>query len=139
MFDGLHAGLQLRCRFTGDDLHAPLQNAGPSVEFLRYEVHRATVPLFARIQHTLVRIESRICGQQRRMYVEYPAAVALHETGAQDAHEAGKDQQVGLPSIEFLGDGAIKTVATGKMTVLNTGGRYARISRTNEAERIGIV
>ncbi len=73
------------------------------------------------------------------MYVQYPAGVVIHETGAQDAHETGEYQQVGLPFIELCGNGPVEGLAISVMSVLNTGRWNAGIPRSHDPESIRFV
>jgi hypothetical protein len=102
-------------------------------------VDRAAVPLFTRIKYTLVCIEPRVGGQQRRMDVQDLARVVIDEPRAQYAHEASKDQQVGLMLIKFMRERLIKGFPIGVVCVFNTTGMDARIGGAPKAVRIRAV
>ena len=57
---GLHSRAQIVCRFFAVYGKPALQNARPTIEFFGYKVHRAAVPFFSRIEHSLVRIQPRV-------------------------------------------------------------------------------
>ena len=73
------------------------------------------------------------------MDVEYPPRVMVHEPGAEDAHEAGEDQQLRPDLVEPRGNGAIEGFAVGEIAVLDARGGYARGPGTLQAEGIGPV
>ena len=73
---------------AGRDANTSLQDARSAVEFLGHEVHGAAVVRVAGFEDALVGVEARVQRQQRRVDIENPACIVLHEPGAQDAHEA---------------------------------------------------
>jgi hypothetical protein len=48
----------------------------------------------------------------------------LHEPRAQDAHESGKHQQVGLPALEFGRGSPVKSLARLEIAVLDAGDEW---------------
>ena len=97
------------------------------------------MPFFARVEYALVGIESRVSRQQGRVDVQNPPGVVLYEPRAENAHETGKHQQLGLHLVESRGNGAIERFTVLETTVLDAGGRYARGPGSLQAESIGSV
>lgn len=71
-----------------------LQHGGAGVEFRCDHVHRGAVPAVAGLEHSAVRVKTRVAREQGRVNVEDAALAALDERGAQDAHEAREHEQV---------------------------------------------
>ena len=90
------------------DGQTSLQDARPAIEFLGYKMDRTAMPFVAGIENSLVSIQPRILGQEGRVNIKDLAFVVAYECGTQYAHESGKNQQLGIPAIEFGDDRAIE-------------------------------
>src|SRR5882672_6374081 len=73
-----------------------LDNDRPAIELGSDEVDGAAVHLHPGRERACVRIEAGECRKQRRMDIEHAIAVALHESGAQHAHETGERYESGF-------------------------------------------
>ena len=139
MLDGLHASAKLVGGFIGIYREPALQYAWPTIEFFGHKVHRAAVPFFIRIEHSLVRIQPRVGRQQGRMDVQDAAFVVLYKPGAEDAHESGQDNQLRFMRVENTRDGTVKGFPVRIIAMFEAFGSNARSIRSSQAMGIGLV
>ena len=86
--------------------------SGP-IEFLRHEVHAATVLAVAGFEGALMGMQPFVARQQRGMDIQQTPLVMANEIGAEDAHEPGKDHQVRFMGIDPLCQGLVEAFAIG--------------------------
>ena len=108
VLDRLYARCEFVGGFIGIDGESPLQDSWPGIEIIGHEVHSAAVPGVAGIEYALVCVQSRKRRQQRRVNIENPACVMVHEPRTEDAHITCEEQQLGFGFVEHLRHGAIK-------------------------------
>ncbi|EWH02036.1 hypothetical protein Q427_10975 [Halomonas sp. BC04] len=98
----MHLLLEAGLGFPLDDVHGGLDHHRPAVELFGDEMHAAAMLCNAIGKRLGVGVQSLVGRQQRRVDIEHPPQVALHEARSQDAHEAGQHDQVGLMAIDDL-------------------------------------
>jgi len=127
MFYGLNSRHQCVCRVIRSDGDTARQDSRAAIQFVGDEVNRAAVMRIAGFKYAVVRVESWVQRQQRRMDVEYFSVEMSYEPRAQDAHESGQNDERGLESIEFLRDGSIKGFAIRELSMFDAGRLYTGI------------
>ncbi len=108
VLDYLYARCEFVGGFIGIDGQSTLQDSWPGIEFIGHEVHSAAVPGVVGIEYALVCVQSGKRGEQRRVNVENPACVMVHEPRTEDAHVTCEEYQLGFGFVERLRNGAIK-------------------------------
>lgn len=94
------------------------------------------MPVVAGFQDALVRVQSRIGGQQRRVDIQNSAFVMIDEPGAEDAHEPRQNDEVWPVFIETGGKRAIERFAVGESAMLDAGGLDPGVAGTLQAVSI---
>src|SRR6185437_11517886 len=75
-------------------------------------------------------------GQQRRVDVQHPSRVALHEIGAQNAHEAGEHDEIGLARVDRFAERGIEGGARRECAMVDDRGCNAVSLGMREPRRI---
>jgi hypothetical protein len=95
--------------------------------------------LAAGVDGALVGVQPGKHRQQRRMDVDQPAVVALHEARREDAHEAGQGDDVGPEGVDRFGQLRIEGLARREAGVVDHRGGDAVRLREAEAGGVGAV
>src|SRR5690606_25484407 len=114
VFQGEHPGGEGLGGVAVDDGHPPLDDGRAAVQFLGDEVHGGAGLVVAGVDGPLVGVEARVFGQQGRVDVHQPAPVVAHETGGEDAHEAGEDHQIRGVGVDAPGQGLVEALTVGE-------------------------
>ncbi len=108
------------------DRHGPLDEDGAVVEFGADEVDGAAVDADASLQGTGVGVEAFEGGQERGMDVEEAVLPALHEPGAQDAHETRQADEPDAGLVQFLVQRPLERLTSIMSLVIDNQVRNAR-------------
>lgn len=136
VFDGLDTTRKFGYRFAALHCQSPLQNSRAAIQLLGNEMHGTPMPLLAGVKYALVGIEPWVGGQQGWMYVQNPAAVTCNKPRTQNAHESGKNQQVGSGAVEFMRHRLVKRFAIRVLAVGQATRRDARFRRSRQADSV---
>src|SRR5580765_7363871 len=117
--------------------HGGLDDDRTVSDLRRDEMHRAAVKLHAFLERAAVRVESGKRGKQGRMDVDYPARVAPHDIGAENAHEPREDDQIGRMPVDRVRERGLEGLARGKLPVVDHLGRNTRLLPQLQSRRVG--
>ena len=124
---------------SGQYRHLCLHNGGAAIQLCGDEVHGGARLRVSGIQGTLVGVQPRVLGQQGGVNVQQAAKKGFSKYRREDAHEAGEDDQVGLPRGKAFHQRGVESLAAGVVAVLDAGGWQARIPGTFQPRGIGPV
>src|ERR1700728_2246462 len=114
MFLQQHASGQRLLGVTGVNRYTCLADDRTAIELSGHEMHADAVFSLGGLEHPAVCMQALVLRQERGMNVQYAAGIALHELRRQDAHEAGKHQQLGAVLVDGLRECGLKQRAVGK-------------------------
>src|SRR3989338_5499441 len=119
--------------------HGGLDDDRAVVEVCGDEMHRAAMDPHAVLQGTRMGVEAAVGGQQRRMDVYQPAAIARHEVYGEDAHETCQHYKIWMESIDEIGQRGIEAATIRIVAVFDDGSRNAVRLRNSQTSGIRAV
>ena len=119
--------------------NASLDDGWSAVQFFSDKMHGTAVPLVARIESALMRVQSRVLWQQRRMNVEYRPGKMIDKDRCENAHETGKNDQVRMVAIQRCDQRRVEILPGGVVSVFNAFDLDAGIPGALETGRMGLV
>jgi uncharacterized membrane protein YbaN (DUF454 family) len=103
-----HAGGKGFGGVARQDRNAGLSKDRAGIEFGGDQMDRGAGLGIARVERALMGVQAGIFRQERGVDIQHPAREKLHEIRGQDAHEAGKAEDVGLAASSGSSNAASK-------------------------------
>jgi len=89
------------------DRHGRLENDWPAVQLRGHQMNGGSADTHAVLERLALRLETRKCGQERRVHVKDPVGERIDQRLADEPHETGKADQIHRARLEQIGQRAI--------------------------------